>query len=99
MGKGLENCQIYGNIAAGIPLKEAQPYNNPLLKESRLEMLPDFYVADVEQTNLKERTPTVRTVCFSYRIEKLSGRNDIKLIIIRALLSWLFLAFLFAIFG
>ncbi len=78
MEKGLANCEIYGNIAAGIPLKEARSFKKPLLSKSVTEILPDFYVADVEQTNFKEGTSSVRTACFFYRVKKLAKKYDLK---------------------
>ena len=74
MEKGLANCKIYGNIAAGIPLKEARSFKKPLLSKSVTEILPDFYVADVEQTNFKEGTSSVRTACFFYRVKKVAKK-------------------------
>ena len=78
MEKGLANCKIYGNIAAGIPLKEARSFKKPLLSKSVTEILPDFYVADVEQTNFKEGTSSVRTACFFYRVKKVAKKYDLK---------------------
>ena len=78
MEKGLLNCELYGNIAAGVPFKEAASSKIAPLSSSTKEILPGFYVADVEQTNLKEGNPTVRTACFFYRVKKTSKPYDIK---------------------
>ena len=78
MQKGLLNCELYGNIAAGVPFKEAASSKIAPLSSSTKEILPDFYVADVEQTNLKAGNPTVRTACFFYKVKKTSKPDDIK---------------------
>ncbi len=78
MEKGLLNCELYGNIAAGVPFNEAASSKIAPLSSSTKEILPDFYVADVEQTNLKKGNPTVRTACFFYRVKKTSKPDDIK---------------------
>ncbi len=78
MGKGLLNCELYGNIAAGVPFKEAASSKIAPLSSSTKEILPGFYVADIEQTNLKAGNPIVRTACFFYRVKKTSKPDDIK---------------------
>ncbi len=78
MEKGLLNCELYGNIAAGVPFKKAASSKIAPLSSSTKEILPGFYVADIEQTNLKAGNPTVRTACFFYRVKKTSKPYDIK---------------------
>ncbi|MEL6929227.1 MAG: hypothetical protein AAFO95_11375, partial [Cyanobacteria bacterium J06600_6] len=78
MSNGSMSCELQGNIAAGVPLKEATPFKTPVLNSSPAEILPDFYVSDVEQTNLQEGDLTVRTVCFFSRTKKIGKRYSIE---------------------
>ena len=80
MNYATENCELHGNIAAGVPLKEAAPFKTPVLSSSAVEMLPDFYVADVQQTNLKEGDLKVRTVCFFNRVKKIGKPYSIDFV-------------------
>ena len=72
---GTMYCQVHGNIAAGIPLKKSDPSDNPPLSTSGAAILPGIYVADVEQTNTKNGSPTVRTVCV---IEQSKAKNILR---------------------
>ena len=60
-------CELYGNIAAGHPLEDADSRHNPLLKVETKEVFPGVYLVDVEQTSIKDRIEepeaTVRTAC------------------------------------
>ncbi|MGD1919154.1 MAG: hypothetical protein ACFCAD_09795 [Pleurocapsa sp.] len=65
-------CEVYGNTAAGIPLRESDPQENPPLYTDGVGILPGIYVADVEQTNTRNGNPTVRTVCI---LEQTKAKN------------------------
>ena len=77
---GLEYCQVYGNTAAGIPLKKASPSENPPLSKSGAEIFSGIYVADVEQVSYKAGSDTVRTACIFEQAGAASGyrRNKIN---------------------
>jgi hypothetical protein len=68
INRSLETCEYLGSMKAGSSFEKRVKV--PVIESKGSEVLPEIYLVDIKQQNLKEGEPLVRTACVLQQTEE-----------------------------